>query len=40
MVNLFANTLKDPYYEHVMGSSAQQPVFFLFFLMDGLEMPN
>jgi len=24
MVNLFANTLKDPYYEHVMGSSAQQ----------------
>jgi hypothetical protein len=24
MVTLFANTLKDPYYEHVMGSSAQQ----------------
>jgi len=24
MVNLFANTLKDQYYEHVMGSSAQQ----------------
>jgi hypothetical protein len=24
MVSLFANTLKAPYYEHVMGSSAQQ----------------
>ncbi|XP_073262693.1 uncharacterized protein [Populus alba] len=24
MVTLFANTLKDPYYKHVMGSSAQQ----------------
>jgi len=24
MVTLFANTLKDPYYEHVMGSLAQQ----------------
>jgi len=24
MVTLFANTLKAPYYEHVMGSSAQQ----------------
>ena len=24
MVTLFANTLKDLYYEHVMGSSAQQ----------------
>jgi len=24
MVTLFANTLKNPYYEHVMGSSAQQ----------------
>jgi hypothetical protein len=24
MVNLFANMLKDPYYEHMMGSSAQQ----------------
>jgi hypothetical protein len=24
MVTLFANTLRDPYYEHVMGSSAQQ----------------
>jgi hypothetical protein len=24
MVTLFANMLKDPYYEHVMGSSAQQ----------------
>jgi hypothetical protein len=24
MVTLFANTLKDPYYEHVIGSSAQQ----------------
>nr|XP_034903475.1 uncharacterized protein LOC118040612 [Populus alba] len=24
MVTLFANTLKDPYYEHVMGSSAQK----------------
>jgi hypothetical protein len=24
MVTLFANTLKDPHYEHVMGSSAQQ----------------
>jgi hypothetical protein len=24
MVALFANTLKAPYYEHVMGSSAQQ----------------
>jgi hypothetical protein len=24
MVTLFVNTLKDPYYEHVMGSSAQQ----------------
>jgi len=24
MVTLFANTLKDPYYEHVMGRSAQQ----------------
>nr|XP_034893121.1 uncharacterized protein LOC118032519 [Populus alba] len=24
MVTLFSNTLKDPYYEHVMGSSAQQ----------------
>jgi hypothetical protein len=24
MVTLFANTLKDPYYEHVMCSSAQQ----------------
>jgi len=24
MITLFANTLKDPYYEHVMGSSAQQ----------------
>jgi hypothetical protein len=24
MVTLFANTLKDPYYEHVMSSSAQQ----------------
>ena len=24
MVTLFANTLKDPYYEYVMGSSAQQ----------------
>ena len=24
MVSLFANTLKAPYYKHVMGSSAQQ----------------
>jgi hypothetical protein len=24
MVTLFANTLKTPYYEHVMGNSAQQ----------------
>jgi len=24
MVTMFVNTLKDPYYEHVMGSSAQQ----------------
>ena len=24
MVSLFANTLKAPYYEHMMGSSAQQ----------------
>jgi len=24
MVTLFANTLKAPYYEHVMGSSTQQ----------------
>ena len=24
MVTLFANTLKDPYYKYVMGSSAQQ----------------
>jgi len=24
IVTLFANTLKDPYYEHVIGSSAQQ----------------
>ena len=24
MISLFANTLKAPYYEHVMGSSAQQ----------------
>ena len=24
MVTLFANTLRAPYYEHVMGSSAQQ----------------
>ena len=24
MVTLFANTLKAPYYEHVMGSSIQQ----------------
>ena len=24
MVSLFSNTLKAPFYEHVMGSSAQQ----------------
>jgi len=24
MIALFVNTLKAPYYEHVMGSSAQQ----------------